>query len=66
MAVTLNEIREGSVVKVRGDFGRGILVSAQVDEVLEDIKNGFPGIDYTANGVSHWAYLDAVESVVRF
>ena len=66
MSVTLNEIREGSVVMVRGDFGRGVAVVGQVDEALENIKNGFPGIGYTVKGVSHWAYLDAVDSVVRF
>jgi len=66
MAVTLNEIREGSVVMVRGDFGRGVAVVGQVEEALEDIKNGMPGIDYSVKGVSHWAYLDAIDSVVRF
>jgi len=66
MAVTLNEIREGSVVMVRGDFGQGVAVVGQVEEALEDIKNGRPGIDYSVKGVSHWAYLDAIDSVVRF
>lgn len=66
MAIILNEVREGSVVMVRGDFGRGIAVVGQVEDVLEDIKNGQPGIDYTVKGVSHWAYLDAIDSVVRY
>ncbi len=66
MSVKFSELREGSVVMVRGDFGNGISVVGQVDEVLDNIKNGRPGIDYSFKGVSYWAYLDAVDSVVRY
>jgi len=65
--VTLDQIREGSVVMVRGFFGTSPAVQARVTEVCEEVKNGRPGIDYiTQQGDAHWAYLDAVDSVVTY
>jgi len=65
--ITLNKVRVGSVVLVRGDFGSGHPISARVVDVLSNIKNDRPGIDYeTFDGGSYWAYLDQVESVVTY
>jgi hypothetical protein len=60
--VELKDIRQGSVVIVRGDFGSGIPKRVTVEEVHEDIKNGRPGIDYAGS----WAYLTQVDRVVSY
>jgi hypothetical protein len=65
--ISLKQLREGSVVYVRGAFGTGPSVKATVTEVCEDVKNGRPGIDYTTeDGDDHWAYLDQVQAVYKF
>jgi hypothetical protein len=60
--VKLNDIREGSVVIVRGAFGSGPEERVKVEEVHEDVKNGRPGIDYEGS----WAYLSQVQRVVSY
>jgi len=60
--VKLKDIREGSVVIVRGAFGTGPEERVKVEEVHEDIKNGRPGIDYEGS----WAYLSQVQRVVSY
>jgi hypothetical protein len=60
--VELKDIREGSVVVVRGDFGQGRPREVVVEAVEADIKNGRPGIDYD----SSWAYLTQVDRVVSY
>ena len=60
--VKLKDIREGSVVIVRGSFGTGPEERVKVEEVHEDIKNGRPGIDYDGS----WAYLTQVQRVVSY
>jgi hypothetical protein len=60
--VTLKDIREGSIVIVRGDFGSGRPQTVTVTEVDSDIKNGRPGICYDES----WAYLTQVDRVVTY
>ena len=60
--ITLKDIREGSVVIVRGDFGGGKPTQVIVETVESDIKNGLPGIDYADS----WAYLHQVDRVVKY
>jgi hypothetical protein len=60
--VQLKDIREGSVVIVRGAFGTGPEERVKVEEVHSDIKNGRPGIDYEGS----WAYLTQVQRVVQY
>jgi len=60
--VKLKDIREGSVVIVRGAFGTGPEERVLVEEVHSDVKNGRPGIDYAGS----WAYLYQVERVVLY
>jgi hypothetical protein len=60
--VKLKDIREGSVVIVRGAFGTGPEERVKVEEVHEDVKNGRPGIDYAGS----WAYLTQVQRVVTY
>ena len=60
--VELKEIRRGSVVMVRGDFGNAPARRVTVEEIHEDIKNGRPGIDYAGS----WAYLTQVDRVVSY
>jgi hypothetical protein len=60
--VTLKDIREGSVVVVRGNFGTGPEERVIVQEVEEDVKNGRPGICYDES----WAYLSQVMRVVTY
>ena len=66
--ITLKQVRQGSIVKVRGGFGSEPAKRAKVTCVESDIKNGYPGIDYTviATGDEHWAYLDQVVEVEQF
>jgi hypothetical protein len=60
--VTINDVRKGSRVIVRPEFGTGLPVRVRVVEVESDIKNGRPGIDYDLN----WAYLSQVDRVVTY
>jgi len=60
--VQLEDIREGSGVIVRGNFGSGPEERVTVEGVDSDIKNGMPGIDYEG----HWAYLSQVQRVVKY
>jgi hypothetical protein len=60
--IKLEDIREGSVVIVRGAFGTGPEERVKVEEVHEDVKNGRPGIDYEGS----WAYLSQVQRVVQY
>lgn len=60
--IKIEDIREGSVVVVRGNFGGGFPERVTVALVEEDIKNGRPGIEYG----DHWAYLDQVVRVVKY
>jgi hypothetical protein len=60
--VQLENIRKGSIVIVRGNFGSGPEERVKVEEVDSDIKNGMPGIDYDG----HWAYLSQVQRVVSY
>jgi hypothetical protein len=67
-AVGLKDIREGSLVMVRGNFGNGIARQAKVTYTDSNIKNGQPGIDYIDIGTkdSHWAYLTQVVEVLAY
>lgn len=68
--ITIKDVKEGSIVWVRTNFGTGKAVQAIVDEVDSDIKNGQPGIGYTLKdgGDKHgsWAYLTQVDRVVKY
>lgn len=66
--VKLSDMRVGSVVVVRGDFGNGRPMTVVVDAVEENVKNGRPGIDYTVQGNTGdgWAYLNQVDRVVTY
>jgi hypothetical protein len=60
--VNLSQIREGSRVIVRDNFGTGAPREVTVIDVYDDIKNGRPGIDYDES----WAYLTQVDRVVKY
>jgi hypothetical protein len=60
--VQLEDVREGSIVIVRGNFGSGPEERVKVEGVDSDIKNGIPGIDYDG----HWAYMSQVQRVVKY
>jgi len=60
--VKLTDVREGSVVIVRGNFGSGPEERVTVTEVEADVKNGYPGICYDES----WAYLSQVQRVVKY
>lgn len=66
--VKLKDIRVGSKVLVSSDFGAGSCVTGIVVDVMSDVKNGLPGIDYTIVGTTddRWAYLHQVKKVVTF
>jgi hypothetical protein len=60
--VKISDIREGSRVIVRDNFGTGKPREVTVLGVEDDIKNGRPGIDYDES----WAYLTQVDRVVKY
>jgi hypothetical protein len=60
--VKLSDIRVGSRVIVRDNFGTGRPREVTVLDLDEDIKNGRPGIDYDES----WAYLTQVDRVVKY
>ncbi len=68
--IKLSDVRVGSFVYVRGNFGGGAPVYAEVTEVTEDVKNGVPGIGYicehSGSNTGNWAYLDQVDRVVKY
>jgi len=65
--VELKQLRVGSTIRVRGEFGSGPVTLASVESVDSDIKNGRPGIDYRdLRNEPHWAYLDQVVEVVKY
>lgn len=60
--IRISDIRVGSRVIVRENFGMGKPREVVVEGVEDDIKNGRPGIDYDGS----WAYLDQVDRVVKY
>lgn len=64
--IEVRDVRPGSVVIVRGDFGQGVAVKAVVEGVEAHGKNGRAVIDYQHKGNSHWAYLHQVDCVVSY
>jgi hypothetical protein len=60
--VMLSDMRVGSRVIVRDNFGNGRPREVTVVGLDEDIKNGRPGIDYDDS----WAYLTQVDRVVKY
>lgn len=65
--ITIEQIRIGSQVLVRGGFGSEPAKIVTVEGVDADIKNGRAGIDYTESpGNTRWAYLSQVEKVVAY
>lgn len=68
--LTLSAVKQGDTVKVKSNFGGGPVVTGVVTAVFADIKGGYPGIDYSLDGVEdlasqRWAYLDQVVEVVK-
>lgn len=62
MHYKIEDIEVGDMVTIRSAFGSGPLHVGIVENTSDNIKNGFPGIDYkrTDNGDIHWAYVDQV------
>jgi len=70
--IKLSDIRKGSIVIVRGDFGRGEPQQVTIDGIDEEGKNGYPVISYKGVNVAlqeqlaSWAYLDQVAQVITY
>ena len=58
----LSDIRVGSRVIVRDNFGAGKPREVTVAVVEDDVKNDLPGICYEDS----WAYLSQVDRVVKY
>lgn len=66
--ITLENIRQGSKVIVRPDFGMGTPIEVTVAELIPSIKNGQDGFDYRTKGATgfNWAYLNQIDKVVKY
>ncbi len=59
--MTIDQLKVGDKVLVSSNFGSGPVIEGTVDLIEQDIKNGFPGIDYvTKDGNLKWAYIDQI------
>ena len=66
-AVNLEDVRVGSVVRIRSGFGGEPAETVTLEGVDADIKNGRPGCDYTdRHGEGRWAYLTQIERVITY
>lgn len=64
MRYKLNELKVGQKVIVN-TWAEGDRIGF-ITELCEDVKNGYPGIEYEDNqGLSWWAYLDQVSKVLN-
>lgn len=65
--ITIKDVRAGSTVRIRSGFGVGVEETVTLEDVLGDIKDGQPGVDYTdKRGDSRWAYLDQIVRVIKY
>ena len=64
--VKFNDIRRGSVVIVRSNFGTGNAIQVTVSEVEQAAKNGKDVFDYAYGGNMHWAYFSQIDSVLSY
>lgn len=65
--VTLEDVREGSIVVIRGGFGSEPPQAVRLTSVEADIKNGRPGCDYIdRKGSGRWAYLSQIDEVLTY
>jgi hypothetical protein len=65
--ITVDDVREGSVVVIRSGFGSEPAETVTLEGVEADIKNGRAGCDYTdRNGEGRWAYLSQIVRVVKY
>ena len=61
------QIKEGTVVFVRTNFGSGPTIKGTVTSKENDVKNGLPGIDYNdEEGTGWWAYADQIAGVYKY
>ncbi|MEN6624046.1 MAG: hypothetical protein ABFD50_21180 [Smithella sp.] len=64
MKYKLNQLKIGQKVIVQ-TWAEGDRIGV-ITELCEDVKNGYPGIEYEDNqGFSWWAYLDQVSKVLN-
>ena len=65
--VTIDDVRAGSVVRIRSGFGLEPAETVTLENVEADIKNGRAGCDYTdRKGEGRWAYLTQIERVITY
>ena len=65
--VTLEDVRAGSVVRIRSGFGTEAPEVVTLENVEADIKNGRAGCDYTdRKGEGRWAYLSQIDKVITY
>lgn len=65
--VSIDDLREGSVVVIRSGFGSEPVETVVLDSVDVDIKNGSAGCDYVdSKGNPRWAWLSQIVRVVKY
>ena len=72
MAITLKDVRKGSIVMVAGRYGKDPAVRARVVGTYEGVALGEvlgqPIIDYVtlSDNEGYWAYLNQIEKVITY
>lgn len=66
--VKLSDMREDSIIIVKGGFGLEAPVKAIVEELDREGKNGRSTVSYKEieSGDCRWAYLDQIVRVVQY
>jgi hypothetical protein len=66
MSISIKDLKIGSTIMVRPDFGMSNSVKATVTDIEKNGKNGRDTIGYeTSPGNDRWAYMDQVVRVVK-
>jgi hypothetical protein len=66
MSISIKDIKIGSTILVKPDFGMSPQVRAKVTDIEKNGKKGRDTIGYeTSPGDDRWAYMDQVVSVIK-
>jgi hypothetical protein len=65
--MSIKDLRAGSIVILRPDFGSGNPVQVMITGVEEQGKNGKDVVDYVyPDGARRWAYTHQIDKVIEY